>query len=147
MTDERVSKLIFDSWKAGLRNKDRSHKNLFNNFEELFQSLRVSSVGFDTAESLIRDAVKAHMFDKRVAKSTYNRVKPFGKSLSEFEEDWKELIRDQAKAAFDSQYPLEEKLLKEGVVINNTLIPEPKPIKESNPHLDRMKQMAANLKK
>ena len=108
MGDKRVAKLIFQQWKSDLANKDRSTKNMYNNFDELFYSFHMSDIEFDEAHDYLKDAIQAHAFTKFVAKRVYDGLRGrIDKSFEEFCTDWKEHIKDTATQAFFAWYKIE----------------------------------------
>lgn len=108
MSDKKVAKLIFDQWKSDLSNKDRSSKNMYNNFDELFYSMNMSDVIFDVAHDYLKQAVHAHTPTKFVAKRVYSNLKhQLDKTFEEFSEDWREHIKDTANQAFFAWYSIE----------------------------------------
>lgn len=109
MSNSRKAALIFNQWKAELVSKDRTFKNVLNNFDDLFYSLFTASVPFDEAHNLIKDAVSEHMFSKKNAEYAYGRVKrQVRKSFEDFTADWKKGIEDKANQAFFNWYQIEE---------------------------------------
>lgn len=114
MANKRVAKLIYQQWKSDLANKDRSSKNMHNNFDELFYSFHMSDVEFDEAHDYLKDAIQAHAPSKFVSKRVYDGVRQrVDKTFEEFCTDWKEHIKDTATQAFFSWYSIEGESKKE----------------------------------
>ena len=108
MTDKRVAKLIYDQWKSDLSNKDRSSKNMYNNFDELFYSMSMSDVEFDVAHSYLKEAIHAHAPNKFIAKRVYEGLKhQIDKTFDEFCIDWREHIKDTANQAFFAWFTID----------------------------------------
>lgn len=108
MSEKRLAKLIYEQWKSDLANKDRSSKNMYNNFDELFYSLHMSDIGFDVAHDYLKEAVHAHAPTKFVSKRVYDGLRGrIDKSFEEFCSDWKEHIKDTATQAFFTWFSIE----------------------------------------
>jgi hypothetical protein len=103
------SDLIFEKWKADLAKKDRSHKNVESNFDELFASLHKSKVSFDDAYSLLSKAIQAHYPSRDAIKYTFRNLRSMmqGKTETEFEKTWKDNIDAAGKRVFYSLYPID----------------------------------------
>jgi len=106
-TGRRQAKLIFEQWRAGLADRDRSHTRLTENFDELFYELDRYNVNFELAHEYLDLAIAAHLPDKKTLKFTYKRTKGFGMSEDEFHEKWKVKIRDAATNVFYARFPIE----------------------------------------
>lgn len=100
--EEKKAGLIFDRWKADLKEMDRSRGQVQGNFELLFVTLDESKISFDVAHELLDKAIKAHFPPSGAVDNTYRRLKPMlnGKTKQEFLDDWKENIDAAAKRAF-----------------------------------------------
>lgn len=107
--EDNKADLIFDRWKAELKNMDRSKANVFNNFELLFVTLDDSKISFEVAHRVLHKAIEAHYPSKTVVDNTYRRLKPVlnGESKPEFAEKWKENIAAAAKQAFYGLYSID----------------------------------------
>lgn len=105
--DEKKANLIFDKWKAELKEMDRSRANVDSNFDSLFTSLKQSKVCFDTAHSILSKALVAHYPNQSVIDNVYKRVKISGKPKQEFADEWKENIASSGKRIFYSIYPID----------------------------------------
>ena len=105
--DEKKANLIFDKWKAELKEMDRSRANVENNFDSLFSLLKESKVTFDTAHRILSRAIIAHYPNQSVIDNVYKRVKISGKPKQEFADEWKENIASGAKRTFYSIYPID----------------------------------------
>ena len=107
-SDDKRARLILERWVAELSTKDRSKNSLSNNFEELFYDMFKASIPFDTAHSLLKEAIGHHFPSASVAKYTFKNVqqKP-GQTFGEFLDGWKKLITDEATQAFYSFYQVE----------------------------------------
>lgn len=109
------SALIFEKWKADLIKKERSHKFVEGNFDDLFSTLHKSKISFDDAYALLNEAIQHHYPSKDNVKYTYRRVKMMigGKTEAEFEKSWKEDIEATAKRVFYSLYPIDGEVKEE----------------------------------
>jgi len=110
MSDKRRAKQIYDRWKSGLINLDKSYNNISNNFDNLFFELYSASVVFDVAEDFIKDATAAHMPSLPIAKRTYSVMSSKTTkhaTFNEFYKSWKDGITDKAKNSFYSFFSLE----------------------------------------
>ena len=103
----RQAKLLFEQWRAGLADKDRSHNRLTENFDDLFFELDRNNIEFEIAHEYLDLAIAAHLPDKKTLRYTYKRTKGFGMSEDDFHEGWKTKIRDTATNVFYSRYPLD----------------------------------------
>jgi hypothetical protein len=101
--------LIFEQWKADLKNKDRSAPSVYGNFEELFNSLRAAAATFEEAHAFLTTAVKAHQPAPGLARNTYKSLKSEGKmgltTEKEFSDKWNGDIADWATNAFYDTFP------------------------------------------
>lgn len=106
---EKKANLIFDRWKADLKEMDRSRANVYNNFELLFVTLDSSKIPFDTAHQILPKAIKAHYPPQLAVDNTYRRLKPMlsGKTKQEFLVEWQENIEAAAKRAFYGLYTID----------------------------------------
>jgi hypothetical protein len=107
--EQRKADLIFDRWKADLKEMDRSRANVENNFELLFITLDESKVSFEIAHQILAKAIKAHYPPQVAVDNTYRRLKPMlgGKTKQEFLAEWQENISAAAKRAFYGLYSIE----------------------------------------
>lgn len=103
------AELIFEKWKAELSKKDRSHKYVESNFDDLFSTLHRSKIKFNEAYSFLNKAINAHYPSRDAVKHTYRNLKSvlYGKTEAEFEKTWKENIDSTAKRVFYSLYPID----------------------------------------
>lgn len=106
-SDEKKANLIFDKWKAELKEMDRSKANVDSNFDSLFSNLKQSKVCFDTAHAIMSKAIIAHYPNQSVIDNVYKRVKISGKPKQEFADEWKENIASSGKRTFYSIYPID----------------------------------------
>ena len=101
--------LIFEQWKADLKNRDRSAAAVYGNFEALFTSLRAAGATFDEAHKYLPNATKAHQPDPALARNTYKCLKTSPKlagfSEKEFVDKWNKDIADKATNAFYDTFP------------------------------------------
>lgn len=101
--------LIFEEWKADLKNKDRSALAVYGNFEDLFNRLRVAAATFDEAHKYLSDAIKAHQPPPALARNTYKMLKSSPKMSAftekEFIDQWNKDISDKATNAFYDAFP------------------------------------------
>lgn len=107
--EQNRANLIFDRWKAELKNMDRSRANVYNNFELLFVTLDDSKVSFEIAHQILSKAIEAHYPSKSVVDNVYKRLKPMlnNKTKQEFEVEWREDICASAKRAFYGLYNID----------------------------------------
>lgn len=107
--EDNKAELIFDRWKAELRDMDRSRANVFNNFELLFVTLEDSKISFEVAHRILPRAIEAHYPSKSVVDNVYRRIKPMlnGKTKQEYESEWRENIAAAAKRAFYGLYNID----------------------------------------
>lgn len=106
--DDKKANLIFDKWKADLKEMDRSKASVEGNFDMLFSKLKDSKVEFDVAHNILSKAITAHYPNQAVIDNVYKRIKIIiGTSKQEFAEDWKENIAAGAKRVFYSLYEID----------------------------------------
>lgn len=105
-SEQKRAKLVFEEWKAGLADMDRSHANLLGNFDMLFENMIYSNISFDIAESFLDEAITAHLPSKYIIKLTFKKRRDKTQTEQEFFTEWKRLITDRAKQAFFLRYPL-----------------------------------------
>ena len=100
---------ILKRWEADLSGKDRSRTAVSENFSELFYELWSASIPFEIVESLVPQAIKAHLPNKIIAGKTYKQLKQKlgGQSFHDFMDAWKKNISDKGYEAFYAQYPIE----------------------------------------
>lgn len=102
--------LIFERWKADLKNKDRTIDAVYGNFEELFNDLRVANATFQEAHSYLANAIKAHLPPSSLIKNTYRKIKSspsmWAVSEKDFTDKWNGDISDFATNAFHDTFPL-----------------------------------------
>lgn len=109
------SELIFEKWKADLAKKERSHKFVEGNFDELFSALHRSKVPFEEAYGFLTKAIVHHYPSKDNVRYTFKRVRMTmpSKTEADFEKSWKEDIDNTAKRVFYSLYPIDGETEKE----------------------------------
>ena len=107
--EEKKAELIFDRWKADLKEMDRSRTKVEGNFELLFVTLDESKVSFEIAHQILDKAIKAHYPPSTAVDNTYRRLKPMlnGKTKQEFLSEWQENISAAAKRAFYGLFSIE----------------------------------------
>lgn len=108
--DKTKLDLILEKWIASLKFKDRSFGNVANNFEELFEELKVADATFEEAHAILAKAIKAHLPAPAVARNAYKSLKAIGKvdlSFQEYIEEWHKSISDVATDSFYVWYPIE----------------------------------------
>jgi len=105
--EEKKANLIFDKWKAELKELDRSRANVESNFDALFLKLKESKISFDVAHQILSKAIIAHHPNQSVIDNVYRRVKISGKPKQEFADEWKENIAAGAKRIFYSLYDID----------------------------------------
>lgn len=101
--------LIFEEWKANLKQKDRSAGAVTGNFEELFDELKRANATFDEAHSVLPKAIKAHQpapsLARNIYKSSKSNPKVAGTTEKEFIDRWNEDIESKGTAAFFDLFP------------------------------------------
>lgn len=101
--------LIFDEWKANLKNRDRSGPAVAGNFDELFHELKKANATFEEAHAILPKAIKAHLPPIGLAKNIYKNGKTNPKvacySEKEFIDQWNQDINDKGTAAFFDNFP------------------------------------------
>lgn len=105
MSQDKID-LIFQEWKASLKQRDRSSEYVQPNMEDLFSELKRADISFDEAHKLLPLAIKAHQPSDYIIKITYDRLKSMTHAtLKEFGDDWKNDIADKGTNAFFAIYP------------------------------------------
>lgn len=102
--------LVFDEWKASLKERDRSAGAVSGNFEALFDELKKSNATFEEAQAYLLRAVKAHQPTPGLAKSIYRttaktNAKTAAYSEKEFIDKWNQDIHDAGTNAFFDIFP------------------------------------------
>lgn len=97
-------------WTANLKFKDRSHKSVRPNFEELFQKWKDLDGSFEELyEPLLPKAIKAHQPISSVARSMYKtlkkKVSDFDKTEKEFIDEWNDSIEAAGTEVFFEFFP------------------------------------------
>jgi hypothetical protein len=110
MEKSKLIELIFAEWKASLKSRDRSHRSVRPNFEELFQRWKDIDASFEELyENWLPKAIKAHQPAPSVARNAYrkfkNTIPRFDKTEKEFIEEWNQSIEDTATEAFFELFP------------------------------------------
>jgi hypothetical protein len=107
----KIIELTLVQWIAALKSKDRSHKSVKPNFEELFQAWKQSGCTFDELyEVYLPKAIKAHQPLPSVARSAYKSIKAkagylLDKSEKEFLEEWTASIEAAGTEVFFDYFP------------------------------------------
>lgn len=103
------SDLIFEEWKASLKDRNRSKDSVQGNFEALFEELKKANIDFNEAHALLSKAVKAHLPSIGLARNFYKTTKNSPKgtvySEKEFIEEWNKDIEAKGTNAFFEVYP------------------------------------------
>jgi hypothetical protein len=101
--------LIFDEWKANLKQKDRSNAAVTSNFDELFEELKRANASFEEAHAVLAKAIKAHLPPQGLAKKIYKFGKDNPKiscyTEKEFLDQWNQDITDKGTASFFDIFP------------------------------------------
>jgi hypothetical protein len=104
--------LIYEKWKASLREKDRSKDFVSTNFDELFDVLNSAGATFEEAHAFLPQAIKVHLPSPGLAKATWKLVKNNQNNLEvsekEFIDSWHKDIGDKATNSFYHIYSLPE---------------------------------------
>ena len=102
--------LIYERWKASLREKDRSREFVSGNFDELFDAFNSAGATFEEAHSYLPQAIKVHLPSPGVVKAIWKQSKgnPANADLTEkeFAEGWNKDIADKATNSFYHIYKL-----------------------------------------
>ena len=102
--------LIYERWKASLKNKDRSRQYVESNFEELWNDFRKADATIEEARSYLADAIKVHLPAPALTKFTWRtaRNNPLNRDKSEKEwvDDWNKDIADKATNSLYDTFPL-----------------------------------------
>lgn len=111
--------LIFQRWKASLRDRDRSTEHVVGNFDELFDDLAKAGATFEEAHELLPIAIKAHQPSPGLIRSYWKLMKTrrqkFDLSEKEFAEKWCGDIADMATNSFYNSFPVQEPEVEEPV--------------------------------
>jgi predicted RNase H-like HicB family nuclease len=104
--------LIYEKWKASLREKDRSREFVSSNFDELFDAFNSAGATFEEAHAYLQQAIKVHLPSPGLARATWKMVKgsPNNAEITEkeFIDGWHKDIGDKATNSFYHVYPLPE---------------------------------------
>ena len=104
--------LIYEKWKASLREKDRSREFVSANFDELFDAFNSAGATFEEAHAYLQQATKVHLPTLGLAKATWKMVKgnPANSEMTEkeFIDGWHKDIGDKAVNSFYHVYALPE---------------------------------------
>jgi hypothetical protein len=102
--------LIFEKWKAALRDRKRNAEYVASNFDDLFDELSNAGATFDEAYEILPAAIKAHQPRPDLIRQVWklNKVKSKGFDLSEkeFADKWCGDISDQATNSFYNSFPM-----------------------------------------
>lgn len=104
--------LLFEQWKASLKERDRKTPAIQGNFEDLFETLRSEGLTLESAYEYIAKAVKAHSPEPSLVKTMFKKLKsPTFKhnTIQEFEAAWVKDITERANVAFFNVFPLQTK--------------------------------------
>lgn len=100
--------IIFQEWKAALKDKDRSTDYVQSNFEELFENLKVAGASFEEAHKILPAAIKAHSPTDTLVRVIFKRLKSNlteFKNEKEFAAHWIEDIGAKGTNALFSVFP------------------------------------------
>jgi len=104
--------LIYERWKASLREKDRSREFVSANFDELFDAFNSAGATFEEAHAYLQQAIKVHLPSSGLAKTQWKMLKNAPahseKTEKEFVDGWHQDITDRATNSFYHVYPLPE---------------------------------------
>ena len=108
MTELNTSKMIYERWRASLRDRNKSKDYIYSNFYDLFADLKYTDISLDSAYLYLESAIKEHLPAAVLIKTLYKNRPAMAKRISEteFAQSWKDLIRDAAIKAFYDVYPL-----------------------------------------
>lgn len=109
MDKNKAIELILTEWIASLRTRDRTHKNVRPNFEDLFEKWKNIDASFDELyETYLPKAIKAHQPVPAVARNAYkklNQITKLDRSEKEFIEEWNKTIEDTGTSSFFEFFP------------------------------------------
>jgi len=104
-------KLIFEKWKASLRDRDRSAEYVTSNFDDLFDELSRAGASHDEAHEFLSAATKAHQpapgLIRNYWKLQKGKSRAFDLSEKEFAEKWCGDIADQAVNSFNNSFSID----------------------------------------
>ena len=104
--------LIFERWRASLRDRDRSVGAVSGNFDDLFDQLSSAGVSFEDAHKLLPQAIKAHQPAPAVARAIWKNAKNNPKNAEftekEFIDNWNKDIADRATNSFFAFFQVPE---------------------------------------
>jgi hypothetical protein len=110
MSNPDKLQLIFERWKASLRERDRSAENVASNFDELFDELAKAGATFEEAHAFLPSATKAHQPSPGLIRSFWKIRKSAARvtlSEKEFGEKWCNDIADVAVNSFYNSFPMQ----------------------------------------
>lgn len=107
MDKNKLLELALVEWIAILKSRDRSHKHVRANFEELFQKWKDLDASFDDLyETYLPKAIKAHQPVSSVARNTFKNLKSkIEKTEKEFIEEWNDSIEGTGQEVFFEFFP------------------------------------------
>lgn len=111
MDEIKRAKQLFDRWKVNLAKKPSSERETAKaqiNFDELFYEFSINQVDFESAQSILSDAIAAHMPSHALIEIVWQKQKTRvpGLSKKEWVDDWRSRIEESAKAAFYTWYKI-----------------------------------------
>ena len=138
--------LIFERWKASLRNKDRSAECVVSNFDELFDDLSKAGATFEEAYDLLPSAIKVHQPLPGLIRSYWKlqktRSRRFDLSEKEFAEKWCSGIADDATNSFYNSFPMQGQPTSDGYAAGKISEKEYKLMRQ---HADQFKPLDLDL--
>lgn len=141
MSTQDKFKLIFEKWKASLRDRDRGAEHVLSNFDDLFDELARAGATFDEAHDILPIAIKAHQpapgLIRQFWKLTKSKSKTFDLSEKEFAEKWCGDIADQGTNSFHNSFPM-QKLEPKGLATDKISDKEYKLMRQ---HADQFKSL------
>ena len=109
MSEQDKYRLIFERWKASLRDRNRSTEHVVSNFDDLFDDLAKAGATFDDAHAILPIAIKAHQPDQGLIRQLWKMKKSnprFDISEKEFGQNWCNDIADMATNSFYNSFPM-----------------------------------------
>jgi hypothetical protein len=138
-------KLVFERWKASLRDRDRSSEHVTNNFDELFDDLAKEGATFEEAHAILPQAIKAHQPAPSLIRAFWKlekqRKRNFDFSEKEFAEKWCGDIADKATNSFYNSFPMQETSAAQGYASGKISEKEHKLMRQ---HADKFKPLDLN---
>ena len=108
MNDKKLAYELFEEWSTTFPLRDKKINAVEDNFFELFESFSRFGIKREVASEYLDKAINVHLPKRATSKWVYNKSPHLKKikSEAEFYEEWIISIKDKAKLAFYTVYPL-----------------------------------------